>query len=322
MLRPRPEGGWTLSGNLAELAGAEFMEIFSWFLEAEWHADGPRPATDSVTPPPPQISPEPSPTTCRRPAGHGTGRGVHTTGLPTAASDGERVDRPRNLRSPPPRGETRNPADYAKVVCRTHTGRRLHPDDAINTALIAHIRRVVYDTTGTVIDLGRRSRLFRGAARDAVMLLLTVSGSAATNPSTGATPTTASAGKPTAPPSPATAAHCAHATTNSKNKASPSTVIPTATGTSPTPTATPSPDPAGSALPHEVGDQDGWRCWLCDEPVDPTMSVNDPQVRASTAERRNARRRPRGRAVARGTAPDRNASPIGRATPARAVRNR
>jgi hypothetical protein len=25
----------------------------------------------------------------------------------------------------------------------------------------------------------------------------------------------------------------------------------------------------------EVGEQDGWRCWLCDEPVDPEMSVND-----------------------------------------------
>ena len=25
----------------------------------------------------------------------------------------------------------------------------------------------------------------------------------------------------------------------------------------------------------EVADDDGWRCWLCDEPVDPTMSVND-----------------------------------------------
>ncbi|MGK2948474.1 MAG: hypothetical protein ACSLFP_07860 [Acidimicrobiales bacterium] len=26
---------------------------------------------------------------------------------------------------------------------------------------------------------------------------------------------------------------------------------------------------------EELGEQDGWRCWLCDEPVDPTMSVND-----------------------------------------------
>lgn len=25
----------------------------------------------------------------------------------------------------------------------------------------------------------------------------------------------------------------------------------------------------------EVGERDGWRCWLCDEPVDRQMSVND-----------------------------------------------
>lgn len=25
---------------------------------------------------------------------------------------------------------------------------------------------------------------------------------------------------------------------------------------------------------HEVGEKDGWRCWLCDEPVDPDASVN------------------------------------------------
>jgi hypothetical protein len=27
----------------------------------------------------------------------------------------------------------------------------------------------------------------------------------------------------------------------------------------------------------EVAERDGWRCWLCDEPVDPEMSVNDPR---------------------------------------------
>jgi hypothetical protein len=26
---------------------------------------------------------------------------------------------------------------------------------------------------------------------------------------------------------------------------------------------------------EEVGERDGWRCWLCDEPVDRTRSVND-----------------------------------------------
>lgn len=24
-----------------------------------------------------------------------------------------------------------------------------------------------------------------------------------------------------------------------------------------------------------IGERDGWRCWLCDEPVDPTRSAND-----------------------------------------------
>lgn len=27
----------------------------------------------------------------------------------------------------------------------------------------------------------------------------------------------------------------------------------------------------------EVGERDGWRCWICDDPVDPEMSVNDPR---------------------------------------------
>ena len=57
------------------------------------------------------------------------------------------------------------------MVSRTQSGRRLHPDDAVNAALANHIRRVVYDSSGTVIELGRRSRLFRGSSRDAMMLL-------------------------------------------------------------------------------------------------------------------------------------------------------
>ncbi len=26
---------------------------------------------------------------------------------------------------------------------------------------------------------------------------------------------------------------------------------------------------------EDIGEQDGWRCWLCDEPVDPDMSPHD-----------------------------------------------
>ncbi len=28
---------------------------------------------------------------------------------------------------------------------------------------------------------------------------------------------------------------------------------------------------------QDVGEADGWRCWLCDEPVDPGMSPGDPR---------------------------------------------
>ncbi|MFT6392395.1 MAG: hypothetical protein ACJA14_001920 [Ilumatobacter sp.] len=39
----------------------------------------------------------------------------------------------------------------------------------------------------------------------------------------------------------------------------------------------------------EVGERDGWRCWICDEPVDPDRSVNDdrgPSVDARMTDRK------------------------------------
>lgn len=38
-----------------------------------------------------------------------------------------------------------------------------------------------------------------------------------------------------------------------------------------------------------IGDRDGWRCWLCDEPVDREMSVNDgrgPSIDSLVTDRR------------------------------------
>ncbi|GAA4610126.1 hypothetical protein BJY16_007683 [Actinoplanes octamycinicus] len=40
---------------------------------------------------------------------------------------------------------------------------------------------------------------------------------------------------------------------------------------------------------EEVAKRDGWRCWVCDEPVDAGMSVNDPRgpsVDSRTADRK------------------------------------
>lgn len=47
----------------------------------------------------------------------------------------------------------------------------------------------------------------------------------------------------------------------------------------------------------DVGARDNWRCWLCDEPVDPEMSVNDPRGPSidslTTASKRKAKNKGR-----------------------------
>ena len=172
-IRPRPEGGWTLSGNLAELAGCEFNEIFAWFLEAEWHTDwadarhrlGDDATTNDLSRTQAQRSADALLAMARAAASTPPGSQPPRPCL-NVLIDHETFE--AHLR-----GEPIDPRRYRDVVVRTHTGRRLHPDDTVNTALIGHIRRVVYDSSGTIIDLGRRQRLFRGSSRDAVMLLLT-----------------------------------------------------------------------------------------------------------------------------------------------------
>jgi len=57
----------------------------------------------------------------------------------------------------------------------------------------------------------------------------------------------------------------------------------------------------------EVGDRDGWRCWLCDEPVDPDMSVNDPRgpsIDGRTTDRK-AKAKGKGAGNGLGTSPER-----------------
>ncbi len=172
-IRPRRSGGWTLNGNLAELAGCEFNEIFSWFLEAEWQTDwadardrlGDLATTADLARTQLQRCADALVAMARAAASKPPGSKLPR---PTVNILIDQESFEANLR-----GETPDPRRYRDVIIRTDTGRRLHPDDAVNTALIAHIRRVVHDTTGTIIDLGRRSRLFRGSARDAVMLLAT-----------------------------------------------------------------------------------------------------------------------------------------------------
>jgi hypothetical protein len=63
-----------------------------------------------------------------------------------------------------------DPGDLDHQRCSTITGVPVDPADAVAATLIGHVRRVVLDTHGRVIDLGRRSRIFTGGARTAAVL--------------------------------------------------------------------------------------------------------------------------------------------------------
>lgn len=175
-LIPRPDGGWNLAGFLPELAGVEFAEIFAWYCEAEWRLDwaearerlGDTATQADLVRTEPQRRADALLTMARASVSRDP-----NIARPTTSSVTVDVLLDHDTMVAHASGTTPDPRRFRNVVCRTQSGRRLHPDDVINAAIVGHIRRVVYDSSGTVIDLGRRSRLFRGPARDAVMLLLT-----------------------------------------------------------------------------------------------------------------------------------------------------
>jgi hypothetical protein len=61
--------------------------------------------------------------------------------------------------------------DLSKRRCETDTGINLLPDDVVRASLQGHVRRVVMNSAGVVIEMGRKQRLFTGSARDAAKLM-------------------------------------------------------------------------------------------------------------------------------------------------------
>ena len=67
-------------------------------------------------------------------------------------------------------------SDLAHQRCRTTAGVPIDPADAVVASIIGQVRRVVIDSDGVIIDLGRRSRVFTGSARDAAVLQAALDG--------------------------------------------------------------------------------------------------------------------------------------------------
>lgn len=57
--------------------------------------------------------------------------------------------------------------------CETDTGVPVPTEAVLQAALLGHVRRVIVDRDGVVIDMGRRRRLFTGSARVAATLMAT-----------------------------------------------------------------------------------------------------------------------------------------------------
>ncbi len=55
--------------------------------------------------------------------------------------------------------------------CETADGVVIDPYDMLVAAALGQVRRIVMDSAGVVVDVGRKQRLFTGALRDAVMLV-------------------------------------------------------------------------------------------------------------------------------------------------------
>ena len=61
--------------------------------------------------------------------------------------------------------------DLALERIESDSGVRVSPDDVLAAAVIGHVRRVVVDGSGVVVDAGRKRRLFTGVAREMALLL-------------------------------------------------------------------------------------------------------------------------------------------------------
>lgn len=64
-----------------------------------------------------------------------------------------------------------DPEAFRSRRCETQNGSPIHPSVVLRALLTGHVRRVVMDSRGVVIDYGTKQRLFTGLARQAAMIM-------------------------------------------------------------------------------------------------------------------------------------------------------
>lgn len=72
-----------------------------------------------------------------------------------------------NLCNNQPTNTERSVTDQNRL-CETDNGAVITPTQAVEQAIRGHIRRLVYETPGVILDYGRSTRLFTGALRQAI----------------------------------------------------------------------------------------------------------------------------------------------------------
>jgi hypothetical protein len=166
------DGSWRLHAAFDDVGGPEFLEIFCWYVDREFDKDW-TDATNRLGDGNVDL------TKLRRTEAQRRADALLEMARAAAACPPDRT-RPlptvnflldQTTAHAAADGDLLDPLRYRDVTARTDRGHRVDPAGIIGVSLWAMIRRVITDTPGVVIELGRTSRLFTGYAREAVMLL-------------------------------------------------------------------------------------------------------------------------------------------------------